>query len=83
MFLWTVWFCNDEWACYVIAPTRGRAKSLFWDYWKWDGEYIDVRCYKVKPADGYEECVLDYQCETLESLGVSYLSEPELLELEV
>ena len=33
MFLWLCCYVNDEWGCYIIAPTRGRAKSLFNSYW--------------------------------------------------
>lgn len=71
MFLWQCWYANDEWCCYVIAPSRGRAKSLFQDYWR-EGEYTDVRCYKVKEASGMEPGVYDINCPELEGLGVRY-----------
>ena len=77
MFLWNAWYTGDEWCCFVIAPTRGRTKALFQDYWR-DGEFTDVRCRKVKPADGYDEGVYDAPCEVLEELGVRYLAEDEM-----
>lgn len=76
MFLWTVYYKDAEWVCYVIAQTRGRAKSIFADYWK-EGEYTDIRCYKAKPADGYDEAIYDYDCEVLAELGVRYMTETE------
>lgn len=79
MFLWICWYVNDEWACYVVAETRGRAKSLFHEYWKRTvyGEYTDVRICKIKSADGFEEAVLDTDCQELEKLGVGYLTDEE------
>lgn len=67
MSLWLCWYVNDEWGCYIIAPTRGRAKSMFNLYWGsiCFGEYTDVRATKIKAADEYEEAVLDMDCETL------------------
>ena len=76
VFLWCCWYVNDEWCCYVISPTRGRAKSLFQDYWR-EGEYTDVRCYKVKEAPGMEQGVYDTTCPELEALGVRYQEETE------
>lgn len=80
MYLWLCWYKNDEWACYVIASTRGRAKSLFHDYWNsiCYGEYTDVRCHRVKPANWCTEAILDADCEVLEQLGVRYKTEAEL-----
>ena len=71
MFLWCCWYDNEEWCCYVIAPSRGRAKSLFQDYWC-EGEYTDVRCCKVKEAPGMKQGVYDTTCLELEALGVRY-----------
>lgn len=80
MYLWICWYATDEWVCYVTAPTRGRAKSLFHDYWRGTvyGEYTDVRTQKIRPSDGYQEAVLDMDCPELEALGARYLSEEEL-----
>lgn len=69
MFLWCCWYDTENWCCYVIAPTHGRAKSLFHEYWR-EGEYADVRCFKVKKADGMEEGVYDATWPGLEALGV-------------
>ena len=80
MFLWLCWYVyDDEWGCYVIAPTRGRAKSLFNSYWGniCYGEYTDVRTKKIKPADGNEEAVMDTDCDTLAELGVRYRREED------
>lgn len=74
MFLWLCCYANCEWGCYIIAQTRGRAKSIFNSYWGniCFGEYTDVRATKIKAADGYEEAVLDMDCETLAALDVHY-----------
>lgn len=74
MFLWLCWYANDEWCCYVIAPTRGKAKSLFHNYW-YEGWYTDVRCCKVKEAPGMEQGIYDMDCPELEALGVRYRDE--------
>lgn len=76
MYLWTVYYKNEDWCCYVIAPTRGRAKYLFQDYWR-EGEYTDIRLNKVKEANGYSEGVYDMDCDVLRELGVRYLKEEE------
>lgn len=76
MYLWTVYYKNEDWCCYVIAPTRGRAKYLFQDYWR-EGEYTDIRLNKVKEANGYSEGVYDMDCDVLRELGVRYLTEEE------
>lgn len=83
MFLCLCWFCDDDdWGCYVIAPTRGRAKALF--FWNWCyvgyGEYTCVRAWKIKSADGFQEAVLDDDCKDLETLGVRYLKKEEEME---
>lgn len=76
MFLWLCWYTNDEWCCYVIAPTRGKAKSLFHNYWD-EGWYTDVRCCKVKEAHEARQGVYDMDCPELEALGVRYRDETE------
>lgn len=74
MFLWCCWYANEEWCCYAIASSRGRAKSLFQEYWK-DGEYTDVRCCKVKDASRMKQGVYDMNCTELDALGVRYRDE--------
>lgn len=83
MYLWICWYTHDEWACYIIAPTIGRAKSLFHDYWSGTvyDEYTDIRAKKLRAADGYQEAVLDMDCAELEALGVRYLTEEEMEDL--
>ena len=81
MYLWFCWFYDeDSWGSYVIAPTRGRAKSIFYAHWcaTWYGEYTDIRLRKIKSADGFKEAVLDDDCKELEALGVRYLTEEEM-----
>lgn len=78
MFVWFVWYkYDDAWGSFVIAKSKGRAKSRFQDYWR-AGEFTDVRCKKIKSADGYEEGVYDDQCQTLDELGLQYLTEEEM-----
>lgn len=81
VYLWTVYYKNEDWCCYVIAPTRGRAKYLFQDYWNYDswvhGEFTDIRLNKIKEANGYREGVYDMDCDVLRELGVRYLTEEE------
>ena len=80
MFLWLCYFSYEEyfsdWCAYVIAPTRGKAKKMFLDYFN-DGfdDYLNVRCRKVKSADGFQPQVCDLQNEVLDALGVSYSKE--------
>lgn len=76
LYLWTVYYKNEDWCCYVIASTRGRAKYLFQYYWR-NGEYTDIRLNKVKEANGYREGVYDMDCDVLRDLGVRYLTEEE------
>ncbi len=83
MFVWFVWYKDDDaWGSFVIAKSRGRAKSRFQDYWR-EGEFTDVRCQKIKSADGYDEGVYDAPCPLLEELGVRYLPDEEKKCLEV
>lgn len=76
MFLWLCYYKDCEWCCYVIAETKGKAKSLFQSYWR-DEEYIDIRAYKVKEAKGFREGIHDMDDDVLKSLGVRYLTEEE------
>ena len=78
MFLWIMRYHLSEWCCYVIAPTRGKAKMLFHEYWKLDGDYCDVRGCKVKSAYGYPAGVYDIDCEILAELGAHYMTQEEL-----
>lgn len=79
MYLWWVCFDLEEWGSFVVAPNRGRAKSMFFrafdDGWE---EWTDIRARKIKEADGYTEMVLDTGHEPeLQSLGVSYVYDEE------
>lgn len=76
MFLWCCWYDTVEWCCFVVAPTRGKAKGLFQNYWN-EGDYTDVRCRKVKEAANARQGVYDMDCEELEKLDVRYSEEIE------
>lgn len=81
MFSWLCRYSGDEWCCFVIAPSRGRAKALFQGHWR-EGDFTEVRCKKVKPANGAKAGVYDVSCPVLTELGVHYLTEEEEIELE-
>lgn len=72
MNLYWVHFQGEEWGSFVIAGSRGRAKSLFFDFWTNEGWYIDVRCWKIKSVDQQTEAVYDQDCPELEAMGVSF-----------
>ena len=76
MNLYSVFFKDEEWGCFVVAPSRGRAKSLFYQYHRTElgglAEYTDVRCYKLKTVDQQVEKVYDQDCPELEAMGVAF-----------
>lgn len=81
MFLWWVEFDDDEWGCFVVAETRGKAKSAFWQYWNstCTAEFTDIRCTKRKAADGHKSgAIYDMDCPELAALGERYLTEEEM-----
>lgn len=82
MNLYLCWFCNDEFDCYVIAPSRNKAKYMFSEYFSYDGDYVDVRCKKLKDAGDCSPGVYDDNCSLLDQLGVRYLSYDDLMEME-
>lgn len=77
MFLWWVYLDTVEWGVYITAPSRGRAKTIFYhcspDYF----DFTDIRVKKMKPADGFSERFMDMDCPELEALGVRYMTEEE------
>ena len=81
MNLYSCFLKNEEWGCFVVAPSRGRAKTLFYNYAKIElGQYVeftDVRCYKLKIVDQQEEKVYDMDCPELEAMGVHFANEDE------
>ena len=80
MFLWWVQYDKDEWGCFVIAETRGKAKVMFWRYFHdgWE-EYTNIRCYKRKQADGHGPGILDATDDPLlAELGVRYFTQEEM-----
>lgn len=52
MYLWWVNYFGEEWGCYVIAKTRGKAKLMFGSYFG-RGEWNDIRSTRLKVANGY------------------------------
>ena len=82
MTLYVCYYKNDDWRCYVAAPTRGKAKHLFNEWyghgWYTDVWYTDVRAQKIKDCPGTPEGVYDMDCPELEKLGVRYLTEEEM-----
>lgn len=55
MFLWWVYLDKDEWGVYVTAPSRGKAKYIFYRCSPDICEFTDIKIRKVKPADGHQE----------------------------
>ena len=80
MFLWWVYLDKDEWGVYITAPSRGRAKSIFWLCSHDTFDFTDIRIHKLKPADGFSEKFMDMDCPELEALGVRYMTEDEYYE---
>ena len=81
MFLWLVYLDTVEWGVYVTAPSRGKAKYIFYRCTPDYCEFTDIKIRKVKPADGHEARYLDMDCPELESLGVRYMTEEEYYEM--
>ena len=81
MNLYSVFFKDEEWGCFVVARSRGRAKSIFYTYYRTElgglAEFTDVRCYKLKSVDQEQEKVYDMDCPELEAMGVHFADEEE------
>lgn len=77
MFLWWVYLDTVEWGVYITAPSRGRAKTIFWKCSPDTCEFTDIKVRKLKPADGCSERFMDMDCPELEALGVRYMTEEE------
>ena len=75
VYLWWVDCKGHEWGSYVIECTRGKAKARFYRYYSYFEYmgYTDIRCVKIKPADGYDPALLDEDDDPkLKELGVKY-----------
>ena len=60
----------------MSLPTRER--GLKWSEHNY-GDYTDIRCVKIKPADGYEPAILDDEDDPrLVELGVEYVDPDEM-----
>lgn len=81
MTLYRCFYRNEDWCCYVAAPTRGKAKQVFLE-WGDMGYFTDIRAQKVKDCPDTPEGVYDEDCPELEKLGVRYLAEEEMEEQE-
>ena len=78
MYLWWVNYYGAYWGSYVIEETRCKAKCRFLREHRY-GDYTDIRCVKIKPADGYEPAVLDDEDDPrLVELGVEYIDPDEM-----
>lgn len=77
MTLYVCSYKNYNCCCYVAAPTRGKAKYLFFNWWG-SGWYIGVRALKIKDCPDTPEGVYDEDCPELEKMGVRYLTEEEM-----
>lgn len=73
---WCRFVGDDEWGSFVVALTRTQAKSLFLHSFRDCGEYIDVRCRKVKDVPG--DVIIEPGCldvpkdPVLKKLGLEY-----------
>lgn len=72
MNLYLCYFSREEWACYVIAHTVGKAKGMFAEYWRDYGVFVDVRAKKVMANVIGDAGVYDVDCDTLLENGVKY-----------
>lgn len=78
-----LWFCcylpDDDWGCYVVADTRGRAKAIFHQWCASDHTsircYTDVRAYRLKDVHFSDEAIFDENCPELAALGFRYREE--------
>jgi len=78
MYLWWVEYYDEEWGCYVIAKTRGKAKLMFGSYFG-RGEWNDIRSTRLKVANGYAAALLDDEDDPrLAELGVKYVDPDEM-----
>lgn len=79
-----VYACNykdDAWDCFVVAGTRGEAKSLFhssFHSYCSENLYTDVRSSIVKRGVQIPAGVYDIDCPELEQIGLRYLSAEEM-----
>lgn len=73
----------NEYCCYVIEETRGRAKA--WAAGEFGEDFCDMRCYTLKKGVNATEPLL-IECETdkgydiVQECGYGYIDEEELAE---
>ena len=80
---WCYFVNDDEWGCYVIAPTRGKAKSLFLLHTNLlcDGDYTDIRCRQMmklpEETNFWPQVLDDPDDPLLMELGLRYATYEE------
>ena len=76
---WCCFVKDDDWGSFVIAESRDKAKVLFLHSFRDCGEYIDVRCRKIKdvPDDISPGCLDLPDTPILKKLGLEY-QKPEI-----
>lgn len=74
MNLFCAYETNAEWCCYVFAETRGRAKTIFknWYLGYECPDYTDIHVSIVKKDVTGDEQVCDDDCQRLKDNGVEY-----------
>lgn len=72
---------RDEWGAYVVAGSRGQAKSIFHRNYKECGEWNDIRCHNVKDiSDDIKitlRCLDELGDPILKKLGLKYIEEED------
>lgn len=66
---------SEEWGCWVAERTRGKAKSLFYQYWKYEMhfDFTDLRTREEKvDTSSLSPQIFDDDCEQLEKLGLKF-----------
>jgi hypothetical protein len=65
---------DAEWCCYIFAESKGRAKTLFADWYPECAgvEYTDIRVSTIMKDVGGNEEVCDDDCQRLKDCGIEY-----------
>lgn len=71
----------NEWGSYVVAESRGKAKAIFHGSYNEEGDWNDVRCWKIKDVpDGVRvgpRCLDVPDDPILKKLGLKYREEED------
>ena len=74
--VWCYFLKDDNWGSFVIAENHSKARNIFFHSFRDRGEYIDVRCRKIK--DVSEDIAIEPRCldlpddPMLKKLGLKY-----------